>query len=84
MKQWIEVILSIMGLAGIAYQIGKVEGKIYDAIKDLRKDVAVHSAEDVVRREWVDYMLHGLDKKIDHKFERLREEIKITGEASSK
>ncbi|MGI8500428.1 MAG: hypothetical protein ACR2LR_04730 [Hassallia sp.] len=80
MKELIEVVATIIGLAGIAYRFWKLESKIYDAIKDLRKDFAVHHALYEVRREWVDYMLHALDKKIDHKFERLREEAKLKRE----
>ncbi len=76
MKDLIELSIAILGLAGIAYQVAKTEEKIFDAIQKLQGDFNVHVKEYEVRKEWVDYMLHGLNEKIDHKFNRIHENLK--------
>jgi hypothetical protein len=76
MKDFIELGIAILGLAGIAYKLAKTEEKIFDAIQTLRGDLNVHAKEYEIRKEWVDYMLHGLNEKIDHKANRLFDETK--------
>lgn len=80
MKDLIELIVAIVGLAGLAYRLGKLEEKIFDAVQELRSDLNVHLREYQVRKEWVDYMFHATSEALKHKFERLREEIKTKRE----
>lgn len=76
MKDLVELAVAILGLAGLAYRLGKIEEKIFDAIQELQSDFNVHVKEYEVRKEWVDYLLHGLNEKIDHKFNRIHEDLK--------
>jgi hypothetical protein len=76
MKDYLEIIMALAGLVGIAYQVAKTEEKIFDAIQKLNAGFEVHLKEYEIRREWVDYMLNGLNEKISHKFNRLHDEIK--------
>ena len=80
MKDLIELVAAVIGLAGLAYRLGKVEEKIFDAVQELRSDLNVHLKEYEIRKDWVDYMIHALNEKISHKFDRLREEIKFKRE----
>ena len=80
MKDLVELAVAILGLAGLAYRLGKIEEKIFDAVQELKSDFNVHLREYEVRKEWVDYMFHALNEKIGHKFDRLREEIKAKRE----
>ena len=80
MKDLIELVAAVLGLAGLAYRLGKVEEKIFDAVQELRSDLNVHLKEYEIRKDWVDYMIHALNEKISHKFDRLREEIKFKRE----
>lgn len=87
MKNNLDIILGFAMLIGIAYRVFQVEKAIYDAIKTLKdllveeisnneRDFAIHKALYQERTEHVDYLLHGLEEKIDHKFNRLFEEFK--------
>ena len=83
----IELVLGILALIGTIYRIFKVESAIYDAIDELKDsfnsqsalshlDFRVHLATYQERKEQVDYRIHGLEEKIDHKANRLFDEIK--------
>lgn len=87
MKDSIQILLGITALIGIAYRVFQVEKAIYDNIKALKellvnqiseteRDFAIHAALYQERTKHVDYLLHGLEEKIDHKFNRLFEEFK--------
>jgi hypothetical protein len=83
----IELVLGIVALIGTIYQVFKVEAAIYDAIDELKDDFnsraasnhldfQVHLATYQERKQQVDYRIHGLEEKIDHKANRLFDEIK--------
>lgn len=80
MKDLLETFVAIAFLAGITYNTAKIEERIVDLIQEIRKDLAVHITEYVVKGEWIDYMLHALDEKISHRISRLRKELKRDGE----
>ncbi len=83
----IELILGVVALIGTIYQVFKVEAAIYNAIDDLKDsfnnraasshlDFQVHLATYQERKQQVDYRIHSLEEKIDHKANRLFDEIK--------
>ncbi len=87
MKDSIQIILGIAGLIGIIYGVFKVESSIYktidnlgrvvhDRINSLDRDLALHIAIYLERKEQVNLHLHGLEEKVDHAKSRLLDEIK--------
>jgi len=87
MKEHLDIILGIGALIAITYRVFQVETKIYNAIGNLKdsfydrinsfeRSLGLHIAIYSERKEQVDYFLHALDEKIDHKFNRLTDEIK--------
>jgi formyltetrahydrofolate hydrolase len=81
MKDSIELLIAICSLMGIVWKIAKIEEKVNDRIQSVENLVEVHLREYQIRREWVDYMLHATNEALKHKFERLREEIKLMRES---
>jgi hypothetical protein len=47
---------------------------------ELERELDIVKLRDKERREFVDYVLNGLNEKIDHKFNRLMDEIKYIKE----
>jgi hypothetical protein len=76
MKDNADIVVAIITLIGGIYKFAKLEEKINDKIQFVDSKLEVHIKEYQVRKEWIDYLLHGLDAKIDHKFNRIYEEIK--------
>jgi len=87
MKNNLDIILGLAALIAVVYKVFHVEAAIYDAIEDLKHNLisrmttnetsfSVHIAIYQERKEQVDYLLHSLDEKIDHKANRLLGEIK--------
>jgi len=87
MKDYIDIAVGLTALIAIIYRVFQIEAAIYNAIEDLKESVnnrinalehsfAVHVAIYAERKEQVDYFLHANDEKIDHKANRLLEEIK--------
>ena len=81
-KDSLELILGFCALVGIIYKIAQIEKAIYTAIdlvkddlvirhKDIDKRLDIHLQDYSNRAEIVNYMINGLDEKIDHKFTRL-------------
>jgi hypothetical protein len=86
-KNNLDIILGFAMLIGIAYRVFQIEKAIYDAIDELNKSLikriaenefnfGVHVAAYCERKERVDYLLHANEEKIDHKANRLFDEIK--------
>jgi hypothetical protein len=87
MKNNLDIILALAALVAVVYRVFQVEAGIYDAIEDLKHSLinrittnetsfSVHVAIYQERKEQVDYLIHALDEKIDHKVNRLLGEIK--------
>jgi len=87
MKEHLDIILGIGALIAITYRAFQIETKVYGKIDDLKeslnnrinsleRSLGLHIAIYSERKEQVDYFLHALDEKIDHKFNRLIDEIK--------
>jgi hypothetical protein len=87
MKNNIDIILGLAAPIAVVYRVFQVEAAIYDAIEDLKESLndriasnelsfGVHLAIYAERKEQVDYLIHALEEKIDHKSNRLFEEIK--------
>jgi hypothetical protein len=86
-KNNLDIILGLAALVAVVYRVFQVEAAIYDAIEDLKQSLinriatnetsfSVHVAIYQERKEQVDYLMHALDEKIDHKVNRLLGEIK--------
>ncbi len=87
MKNNLDIILGLVALIAVAYRVFQVEAAIYDAIEDLKQfllnriatneiSLSVHIAIYQERKEQVDYLIHALDQKIDHKSNRFFAEVK--------
>jgi ankyrin repeat protein len=87
MKDYVDIIVGLTALIAVFYRAFQIEAAIYDAIDDLEKRVsdrinsierslALHIAIYAERKEQVDYLLHANEEKIDHKANRLLDEIK--------
>lgn len=87
MKEHLDIILGIGALIAIIYRAFQIETKIYDTIDNLKdslnnrinsfeRSLGLHIAIYSERKEQVDYFLHALDEKIDHKSNRFIDEIK--------
>ncbi len=86
-KNYLEIIIATLGLASVIYRVSKIEASIYQTI-DNRDDVLAseigeiktqlntHLAVCKEKEEWAEYLLNALDQKIEHKFNRLYQEIK--------
>lgn len=87
LKEALELFGLLTGAIVIIYRMAKVESAIYQAISqadrqsseriarlETRLDLHIQSMKD--RAEHVDYLLHALDEKLDHKFKRHQAEIK--------
>lgn len=81
-KESIELILGLCALASIIYKVAQIEKAIYTAIdvvkddlilrhKDIDKRLDIHLQDYSNRAEMVNYMINGMNEKIDHKFNRL-------------
>ncbi|MBD2771603.1 hypothetical protein [Iningainema tapete] len=88
MKDYLEIILGVLALIGIVYRVAKLESEMYEAIDGVGdalterinltlNEFRIHVAVYRERKEQVDYLIHGLDEKINHKFDRLYQEIKV-------
>jgi len=86
-KNNLDIILGLAALVAVVYRVFQVEAAIDDAIEDLKHNLitritanetsfSVHVAIYQERKEQVDYLIHALDEKIDHKANRLLGEIK--------
>jgi hypothetical protein len=86
-KNYLDIILGLAALVAVVYRVFQVEAAIYDAIDELNKSLIKRIAENefnfgvhvqtyAERFERVDYLLHALEEKIDHKANRLFDEIK--------
>jgi|GEM_PF-6056195 phenylalanyl-tRNA synthetase alpha subunit len=78
---------SLIGIVTVAYRVTKIESQIYSAIDDstdkianrlniIERDLAVQEAWSKERREIIDYHIHSLNEKIEHKSNRLHGYIK--------
>lgn len=87
MKDQIDIVVGITILIGVVYRVFHIESAIYKAIEASRKslnedihclerDLGLHIAIYTERKQQVDYLLHANQEKIDHKANRLFDEIK--------
>jgi hypothetical protein len=87
MKNNLDIILEIAALIGVIYKVFQVESAIYNTIENLKdsfndrihsleRNLDLHIAIYTERKVQVDYLLHANEEKIDHKANRLFDEIK--------
>jgi hypothetical protein len=86
-KSYLEIIIAILGVASVIYRISKIEATIYETIdnrndalsfdiNEVKLQLNTHLAVCQEKEEWAEYLLNSLDQKIEHKFNRLYQEIK--------
>ena len=87
MKNNLDIILGLAAIIAIAYRVFQVEAAIYDAIENLKQllnnriaanefSLGLHVAIYAERKEQINYLIHALEEKVDHKASRFFEEIK--------
>lgn len=88
--KWHDVIqffIALIPLAGVIWHVAEIKAQIFKYI-----DTAINSIDDRVdtndkkfevfvtrfeeRKEFVDYQIHAANEKINHKFQRLMDEVK--------
>jgi hypothetical protein len=83
----LQFIAASMPIVAVIWQVVEIKNQFYkyvdsalDArdhrISELDKQLAVHVEKYLERKDFVDYQLHGLNEKLDHKFQRCMDEIK--------
>lgn len=86
-KNYLEAITALLGFAAVIWRIAEVKNQIYKEIANLKEllieknnatsnKLDKHLTEYEIRKQWIDYVTHGLDQKIDHKSERFMNELK--------
>ncbi|MBD2365179.1 hypothetical protein H6G36_29180 [Anabaena minutissima FACHB-250] len=91
MKNYLDVILGVSaivtGFAGFIWWVAQIKWGLEKAIavvneaqieriRNIEHQLALHLTEYSGKREFLDYHLHSLNEKIDHKFSRCWTEIK--------
>ncbi|MEM7554086.1 MAG: hypothetical protein AAF378_08295 [Cyanobacteria bacterium P01_A01_bin.84] len=87
LKVIIEIAIGTFTLIAFIYKIIQVESRIYKEIDStgditssrlnaLENSLNIHITDCAARNDHRDYMIHGLNEKIDHKFNRCWDEIK--------
>ncbi|MBD2385255.1 hypothetical protein [Cylindrospermum sp. FACHB-282] len=87
LKTSLDMFLSVAAVVGIIYKIAKVEAEIHRAIDKVKDELSdkvnrnenridIHQTSYVGDKEMQDYLIHTLNEKIDHKFNRLNSDVK--------
>lgn len=71
LKSTVDIVLGLIALAAVVYRIGGVEANIKQEISRVNNRFDVHLTEYGAKKEMLDYLIHALDQKVDHKFNRL-------------
>jgi hypothetical protein len=79
MKGYLDLMVAVAAFSTALFGIAKVKEQIVDEIQEVGKKLDIHLKEYDLRKEFVDYMFHALDEKINHKFNRLREDMQKGG-----
>lgn len=64
----LQFVAATIPIVAVIWQIAEVKN-------NLEKQFFIFVSKYEERKEFVDYQLHGLDEKINHKFQRLMDEI---------
>lgn len=71
LKSTVDIVLGIAALIAVIYKISGVESSIKQEISRVNNRFDVHLTEYAAKKEMLDYLIHSLDEKINHKFNRL-------------
>lgn len=72
LKNSIEIILGIASIIAIIYKVNKTEFNIKQEIAKTNARLELVVKESSLRKEMLDYLIHKMDEKIDHKFNQLQ------------
>ena len=76
LKDFIEIIVGAIAIGTLVHRISESKSKLERRIDALNNKFDVHVAKVQGRDEFSDYIIHGIDKKIDHKFQRLWDNVR--------
>lgn len=87
LKDFIEIIVGAIAIGTLVHRISESKSKLERSITEsnlnlerridaLNHKFDVHVAKVQERDEFSDYIIHGIDKKIDHKFQRLWDNVR--------
>ncbi|MCG6135734.1 MAG: hypothetical protein MET45_13910 [Nostoc sp. LLA-1] len=71
LKDALEFAILITGVIAIVVRITRLEARIHERITAVDNRLQLTITQYTGHKEMVEYRLHGLDEKIDHKFNRL-------------
>ncbi|MDJ0674407.1 MAG: hypothetical protein QNJ36_03225 [Calothrix sp. MO_167.B42] len=71
LKDLIEILLAAIAIGTLIYRMSEARAHLERKIDLLERKLDLHVAKVEGKDEFSDYIVHGLDEKIDHKFQRL-------------
>ncbi len=71
LKDFVEILLAAIAFGTLIYRMSEAKAQLQRKIDSLERKLDLHVAEVKGNKEFIDYVMHGLDDKIDHKFQRL-------------
>lgn len=83
----IQLLLELVPAAVIIWRVAEAKSQIIkyidsslvprdSRISEIEKEMEIHFCQYEERKEFVNYLINGLDEKVNHKFNRCFEEIK--------
>ncbi|MBW4642929.1 MAG: hypothetical protein KME23_08025 [Goleter apudmare HA4340-LM2] len=80
MKNNLDIVLGLLAIAGMfastIWKLAVVKAQLEKEIDTVKDDLRIHLTEYSGKKEFLDYHLHSLNEKIDHKFNRCWSEIR--------
>ncbi|YAF95176.1 MAG: hypothetical protein AB3A66_21770 [Nodularia sp. CChRGM 3473] len=72
-KDALQLVLALAAVITLIFRFAQLEANIQNRITDVHNQMKLAISEYKGHKEMVDYQLHGLNEKIDHKFKRLHD-----------
>ncbi|MBW4556414.1 MAG: hypothetical protein KME59_10820 [Trichormus sp. ATA11-4-KO1] len=72
-KDGLQIILALAAVITLVFRLAQLEANIQNRITEVDNRMKLALSEYKGHKEMVDYQLHGLNEKIDHKFKRLHD-----------
>jgi hypothetical protein len=72
-KDALQIFLALAAVITLIFRLAQIEANIQNRITDVDNKMKLALSEYKGHKEMIDYQLHGLQEKIDHKFKRLHD-----------
>ncbi|WP_414545799.1 hypothetical protein [Nostoc sp. CCY0012] len=72
-KDALQIILALAAVITLIFRLAQIEASIQNRITEVDNRMKLALSEYKGQKEMIDYQLHGLQEKIDHKFKRLHD-----------